>query len=114
MVGTTAAGYAHRGAEATVTLRGADGAPLADTAVTIEQVRHAFGFGNIGFDLLPLVGGRPPAGAAEVEAFGSGSSVPLEVLADAWLDLYNVATLPFYWGRYEPVEGEPDADRLER
>ncbi len=114
MVGTTAAGYAHREAEATVTLRGADGAPLADSPVTVEQVRHAFGFGNIGFDLLPLVGGPAPEAAAGVEAFGSGSTIPLEVLADAWLDLYNVATLPFYWGRYEPVEGEPDAARLER
>lgn len=25
-----------------------------------------------------------------------------------WLALYNYATLPFYWGLYEPVEGQPE------
>jgi endo-1,4-beta-xylanase len=114
MIGTTAAAYPHRASEATLTVLGPDGAPLSDAPVVVEQVRHAFGFGNIGFDLLPLVGGPEPAAARGVEAFGSGSSIPLEVLGEAWLELFTVATLPFYWGRYEPLEGEPDADRLER
>jgi len=26
---------------------------------------------------------------------------------DLWFDLFNYGTLPFYWGGYEPVEGEP-------
>ena len=26
---------------------------------------------------------------------------------DKWLGLFNYGTLPFYWGRFEPVEGQP-------
>ena len=27
-------------------------------------------------------------------------------------DLFNLATLPFYWGRFEPVRGKPDTQRV--
>ena len=33
-------------------------------------------------------------------------------LADLWFDVFNSATLPFYWGRFEPVRGRPDTARL--
>nr|BFE79655.1 hypothetical protein GCM10020093_022560 [Planobispora longispora] len=35
-----------------------------------------------------------------------------EVLAERWSELFNFATLPFYWGRFEPVRGRPDTERL--
>lgn len=81
----------HRLGEAVLTLTGPDGSPLADTQVTIEQTRHAFGFGNIGFDLIDLANGVPSAGDAE--------------LATAYLELFNTTTLPFYWGTFEPTLG---------
>ena len=31
-----------------------------------------------------------------------------------WLDLFNAATLPFYWGRFEPQRGHPDTERLRK
>jgi endo-1,4-beta-xylanase len=99
---------------ADVVVLGADGSPLADTDVVVEQTAHAFGFGNIGFDFLPLVGGPAPEGVEDVEAFGTASSIDLDTLADAWLGLFNQVTLPFYWGRYEPRRGEPDRERLRR
>ncbi|MCL1801639.1 MAG: endo-1,4-beta-xylanase, partial [Promicromonosporaceae bacterium] len=37
-----------------------------------------------------------------------------EVLAQRWLALFNQATLPFYWGRFEPVEGQPRTAELKR
>ena len=40
-------------------LIGVDGQPLGRTAVTVEQVRHEFGFGNIGFDFIEWLGGAP-------------------------------------------------------
>jgi len=98
----------HRSGEAVVTVRGDDGHPLADTEVTIEQTRHAFSFGNIGFDLVPLANGE--TGAVD-SAFG-GASGGLEHLADLWLDLFNTATLPFYWRGFEPQRGAPDTRRL--
>ncbi|GAA4452612.1 endo-1,4-beta-xylanase [Phytohabitans houttuyneae] len=90
----------HRVGEVTLTVAGPDGRPLAERDVTVAQQRHAFAFGNIGFDFVDLVGG------ADVAA--------LDRLGALWLRLFNTATLPFYWGGYEPRRGSPDAERLAR
>ena len=58
------------------------------TEVLVEQTTHAFAFGNIGFDFVD------PA-------------VRDTALAKLWLDLYNTATLPFYWRDFEPTPGAP-------
>ena len=104
----------HRIGEVTLTVRGPDGRPLEDRVVTVTQQRHAFSFGNIAFDLVGLVGGPEPEGAEEIESFGGGTHLDLDHLGDLWLRLFNTATLPFYWGRYEPRRGHPDVDRLTR
>ncbi|HEY0374389.1 MAG TPA: endo-1,4-beta-xylanase [Amnibacterium sp.] len=104
----------HRLGEAVVTVLGADGGPLADTEVSVEQRRHAFGFGNIGFDLVRMIGGDDPEGAEAVEGFGGSADLDPARYAEEWLRLFNLATLPFYWGRYEPQRGRPDRARLER
>jgi len=104
---------AHRTAEATVTVTRPDGQPLRDAEVTVAQTRHAFGFGNIGFDLIPLANGETaPHPDDDVETFGGARLDMLEHLADLWLDLFNTATLPFYWGRFERRRGHPQTDRL--
>ncbi|WP_210507241.1 endo-1,4-beta-xylanase [Naasia sp. SYSU D00057] len=106
----------HRIADATVTVLGPDGRPLADTEVTVEQTRHAFAFGNIGFDFIPLANGETDADAVaeEVETFGGAALDQLEHLSGLWLELFNTATLPFYWGRFEPQRGKPDTERLRK
>jgi endo-1,4-beta-xylanase len=96
----------HRIGEVALTVLGPDGRPFADRVITVAQQRHAFGFGNIGFDFVQLVGGPGPA------SFGGGEHIDLETLGDAWLGLFNTATLPFYWGGYEPERGRPDVARL--
>ena len=90
----------HRVGEVTLTVRGRDGQPLADSAVTVRQHRHDFAFGNIAFDLLRLLGAP--------HSPGGGEPLSLDEYGDLWLNLFNTATLPFYWGRYEPRRGEPD------
>jgi GH35 family endo-1,4-beta-xylanase len=105
---------AHRFAEAQVTVTDAGGRPLADTEVVVEQTRHDFLFGNIGFDFIPLANGETEQRAEEVETFGGASIEQLEHLADLYLDVFNTATLPFYWGRFEPERGKPDTARLKR
>jgi GH35 family endo-1,4-beta-xylanase len=90
---------AHRVATAVVEVR-ANGVPLADTAVRVEQTRHAFGFGNIGFELLDHLAGHGVAGD--------------EDLAQLFLDAFDLAILPFYWADFEPAEGAPRTDRLRR
>lgn len=79
-----------------MTVRRADGTEAADTDVAVEQVAHAFGLGNIGFDFV----GR------------SDDELDRSALARQWLDVYNTVTLPFYWAGFEPTEGRPDTDRL--
>ena len=87
----------HRIGEATLAVYGSDGRPLPETAVTVEQRRHAFPFGNIAFDLVDLV---------------DGPVDDLERRAGPLLSLFNTVALPFYWGRYEPRPGATDERRL--
>jgi GH35 family endo-1,4-beta-xylanase len=92
----------------TVTVTDADGRPLADAVVRVAQRRHAFVFGNIGFDLIPLANGE-----AEFQrnVFG-GAHGNLERLGELYVELFNTATLPFYWRDFEPEPGRPDTARL--
>jgi GH35 family endo-1,4-beta-xylanase len=102
----------HRIGEVTLTINGTGGQPLADRIVNVEQRRHAFAFGNIGFDLPPLIGGPGPDGSEELEGFGGATSLRLHWFEGVFPSLFNTATLPFYWGRYEPSRGTTDLRRL--
>ena len=95
----------HRRADAVVTVLDAHGRPLADTDVVVAQERHAFLFGNIGFDFIALA--NQEGEAAEPPAFGGASVGSAAALADLWLDVFNSATLPFYWGGFEPRARPP-------
>ncbi len=92
---------AHRLGTTIVTVTDATGRPLPHTEVVVTQTRHAFGFGNIGFDFLGLANGEPDA-------------IGTEGLAELYTDVFNTATLPFYWGRFEPERGAPDTARMQR
>ena len=91
-------GTDHRFGTTTLTVVDGSGAPVPGADVTVEQTRHAFSFGNIGFDFVGLANGAPGVGD--------------DHLADLYADVFNVATLPFYWGRFEPERGHPDTARL--
>ena len=58
-------------------------------AVTVRQTAHEFGFGS---NIFGLVRGVEPN---ELDTYRS-------LITRLW----NFGTLPFYWGRYEPVEGQ--------
>jgi len=91
----------HRTADATVTVL-AGGTPIANATVTVAQRSHKFLFGSTGFAFIPLANG-------EVEG---DEKEKLELLEKEWLELFNVATLPFYWGRFERERGKPDTKRI--
>jgi GH35 family endo-1,4-beta-xylanase len=74
--------------------------------VTIKQLRHEFLFGIGGFDALELAGGNSDGSAISPERKAS-----LEERLDRVFSVMNYATLPFYLGRYEPIEGHPDEAR---
>lgn len=65
-----------------------DGRPAAGARVSVEQTRHAFLFGCNIFPLFHYKGKQHETYGREFAA------------------LLNYATLPFYWGGYEPKPGE--------
>lgn len=85
----------YRTAEVTLTVLDAAGKPAAGATVTMSQTRHAFLFGCNGFALKPQ--DTSPAQQAYQQRF---------------TDLLNFATLPFYWGSFEPQEGKTATDRI--
>jgi GH35 family endo-1,4-beta-xylanase len=89
----------HRTADATVALT-LDGEPLAGREVVVEQTRHRFLFGCTGFEIIDHANGT----AAEPERAARN--------AELWEGLFNFATLPFYWGRFEPERGNPATEPL--
>ncbi|WP_108718221.1 endo-1,4-beta-xylanase [Miniimonas sp. S16] len=67
-----------------------DGRPVPGQQVEVAQVRHAFEFGCAAFEVAQ----------ADQE------------YQDLFLGLFDTATLPFYWGRFEPRRGEPHTAEL--
>ncbi len=87
---------AHRLADAELVLVDEHGEPLPHLEVEVSQRQHALEFGCIGFDLLDHAQGIRDRSA----------------LGDDWLALFDTATLPFYWGDFEPERGAPATERL--
>ena len=87
---------AHRKAEARLRILNADGTPAARREVKADQTSHRFLFGCGAFDTVELMRTEDP----EKQLF-------LLRRMEKWLSLFNYGTLPFYWGRYEPEEGNP-------
>ncbi len=87
--------FEHRKAKARLQVLNPDGTPAACKPVSVHQVSHRFLFGCGAFDTVKLMKTQD----SEEQAF-------LRERMDKWLSLFNYGTLPFYWGRYEPSEGQ--------
>ncbi len=87
--------FSHRKAEARLRVLQSDGTPAAHLPVRVDQVSHAFLFGCGAFDSVAMM-----------KTEDEGKRAFLSQRMDKWLALFNYGTLPFYWGRYEPVEGK--------
>jgi len=86
---------AHRKATARLQILNPDGTPAVRLPVRVDQVSHQFLFGCGAFDAVDMMKTQD---AAE-QSF-------LQERMKKWLSIFNYGTLPFYWGRYEPVEGQ--------
>lgn len=84
-------------ADASITILKADKKPLANQEVTIAQTKHKFLFGTAAFDLVPLSNGE----------YDGERKEQAEQRAEKLTALFNAATLPFYWARFEPQRGKP-------
>ena len=85
----------HRKAEARLQLLNPDSTPAANCPVRIDQISHEFLFGCGAFDAVELMRAQDETRKAFIQE-----------RLNKWLKLFNYGTLPFYWGRYEPVEGK--------
>lgn len=86
---------AHRQGTARLRILSADGTPAANCPVSIDQTGHQFMFGCGAFSFVDMMRTQTD----ERMAF-------LKDRNEKWLHLFNYGTLPFYWGRYEPVQGK--------
>jgi GH35 family endo-1,4-beta-xylanase len=79
-----------------VIVRDAAGNPVPGADVRVEMTRSEFLFGCNFYNLRPE------------------DSEPWQLAYQKeFTDLFNYATLPFYWGSFEPERGKPECERLE-
>jgi len=92
----------HRMARATLTLTH-QGRPVVGQEIILAQKKHRFLFGtNWGESTIPLVNGELTGREKELA----------ERRNEYFFNLFNQATLPFYWARFEPQRGHPDTARI--
>lgn len=95
--------WSHRKANKTIKLVDASGNPIAGKEVTLKQTNHKFLFGCGIFDAVQVANRNVPDDRL---AF-------LEEKLDLFLEVFNAATLPFYWGMFEPERGKPRTKELQ-
>ena len=79
------------------------GVPVAHQEMELRQISHQFLFGcNWGESTLALANGELSGREKELA----------ELRNERFLQLFNQATLPFYWARFEPQQGQPQTRRL--
>ncbi len=86
----------YRKGRLTIQVRDKNGRPVLGARLAVVQTRHAFLFGC---DIFLL---QPDKTDALQRAYQT-----------RFTDLFNYATLPFYWGAFESEKGKPDYARLE-
>lgn len=128
--------YAHRMASKTIRLVDASGNPVRGKEVALKQTNHKFLFGCGVFDAVQVANKSVSAerlalleewriARPEDNRPGIGPNRPerglvspdrlafLEEKLDKFVDVFNSATLPFYWGRFEPEQGNPQTEALQ-
>jgi GH35 family endo-1,4-beta-xylanase len=96
--------YSHRMGTASPLITGKDGAPLVNTDMTVRQVKQKVLFGCAAFESVPLVNG-------ELDGIQKEQT---EKRIQKVRELFNSVTMPFYWGRFEPEQGNPDTERIKK
>lgn len=97
--------YDHRKSSGKFKIINQSGITLANTNVKVKQVNHEFLFGCGAFDALPATEEND---IGNVDFYQDKITTSKEFYQDRvnkWLDVFNYGTIPFYWGGFEPQEG---------
>ena len=106
-------GIENRKAEAKVQFLDAQGKPLANTKIDVNQTNHEFLFGCGAFDFVQFA--NPPKSEEEKMPWFKTVEDQVKLYntrVEKWLGLFNYGTLPFYWGNFEKEEGKPNTEGL--
>ncbi|MDQ0254806.1 GH35 family endo-1,4-beta-xylanase [Evansella vedderi] len=95
-------GLSHRMASKTIKLVDEGGNPVVGKEVVLTQTNHKFLFGCGIFDAIDVANKNVPADRLAFQ----------EQKLDLFLDVFNQATLPFYWAMFEPKKGKPRTKEL--
>ncbi len=98
--------YSHRISKARVKVTDKNGIPVSGEKVRFKLKNHAFLFGCGAFDVLPYANGMPTEEMCPDPAERERAHAFVKERADKWTAVFNYGTIPFYWGRYEPTEGD--------
>lgn len=91
----------HRKVKKKIQVKGPDGKALANTKIRIKQTNHEFLFGCGAFDFIPYT----CKDIIPEEMKKNFDEAMLNDAVEKWLSVFNYGTIPFYWGAYEPTEG---------
>ena len=98
--------YPHRIASQMLRITDREGKPLTNAAVEYRLVNHEFLFGSGAFDSLPATA---PGQFGHIDFYQDRINPDQQFYRDRmdkWLQVFNYGTIPFYWGGFEPREGE--------
>jgi endo-1,4-beta-xylanase len=90
----------HRKGDVRISLTGKDGKPLTGAAIQVRQVGSEFLFGG---SIFPLVY-KLQTGDLKLPLKEGG---PYHKFGKRYAELFNFATLPYYWWGYEKERGKP-------
>ena len=100
----------HRKGTVSILFTDEKGSPLAGSDIEIKQTNHEFLFGCGAFDVLPLTAPDNGPNNAMYEGDLNKTKEMFRDRMNKWTDAFNFGTIPFYWGGYEPVEGQIQFD----
>lgn len=90
----------HRIGSKTIKLVGIDGNAIKNKDISVRQTKHKFLFGCGEFSAIPYVN----------HLLKDDEKEKAEERFEKFFDLFNYATMPFYWGRFEPEKGKPHTE----
>lgn len=100
----------HRKATQRICFKNKEGILLSNTSVHVELENHKFLFGCGAFDSLPATSDTE---MGSIDFYHDGKMPEKEFFeerVEKWLKVFNYGTIPFYWGGFEPTEGDVQTD----